>query len=192
MFDRVIIKTIIMFGIFVFLMLGCSNILHRTQPPTIIYKMSEPKIIYHAIHDTLYKTKQITIDESKLRLRIENLLDKSETAFGDLDEIKKLNIEIQKQNIILFNRGLQTRVKNDSLNEMVKTIRDTLTYANRKANQFYSKAKIAEQAQQENKAVNSNINWQFWIAWFGVIAMLFVNLFLTSRINKHNHKNIYA
>lgn len=193
MFDKLIIKSIIMFGILVFVILGCSNMMHKTGNPPVVYKFLAPKIVYQSIHDTLYKAKTIQIDEVKFRARIERLLDKSESAIGDISEIKKLNIDIQKQNVILFNRWLQRRTENDSLKMMVQTIRDTLTYANQRAYQFYSKAKISDKAQRENKTINQNINWQFWIAFFSCIMLLGGNLFLTDKINKRLKKsNIYA
>ena len=75
----------------------------------------------------------------------------------------------------------------------LSTIKDTLTYANRKASQFYLKAQTASQFQQENRSVNDNINWQFWIAFFVIIILLCGNFYLTSRINKHYNKiNTYA
>lgn len=193
-FDKLIINFIIMFGIMVFLMLGCSNMLHNPNKhdiKTLIIK--EPKIIYRSIHDTLYKTKTITIDELKFRKRIESLLDRSETAFSDINEIKNLNIDIQKQNVLLFNRAHEKRIENDSLKEYVKAIKDTLNKANNTANKFYKQQSILKQAQQENKNVNDGINWQFWIAFVIVVIMMTGNLFLTGRLNRYNKRpNTYA
>ncbi len=193
-FDKLIINFIIMFGIMVFLMLGCSNMLHNPSKHEVkTFILKEPKIIYKSIHDTLYKTKTATIDELKFRKRIENLLDRSETAFSDLNEIKNLNIDIQKQNVLLFNRAYEKRVENDSLKEYVKAIKDTLNNANRTANKFYKQQSILKQAQQENKSVNDGINWQFWIAFAIVVMMMTGNLFLTGRLNRYSKKpNTYA
>lgn len=191
MLDRILIKSIIMFGILVFVVLGCSNMIHHTgvKPTTPILKPSQTKIIYQPIHDTLYRSKAVTIDEVKFRTRIERLLDKSETAFDDINQIKELNVQIQQQNVILFNRAHEKRIENDSLRDMVKSIKDTLTFATNRANQFYIKNQSINQIQQENKSINENINWQFWIAFFIVLTILCGNLFLTSRINKHYNKS---
>lgn len=193
-FDKLIINFIIMFGIIVFLMLGCSNMLHNTgHHPVTTLIIKEPKIVYKSVHDTLYKNRVVTIDEIKFRKRIENLLDKSETAFNDINEIKSLNLEIQKQNVLLFNRAYEKRIENDSLKDYVKAIKDTLTYANRAATQFYKQQSQLKQVQQEYKSANDGISWQFWIAFTIVVAMITGNLYLTGKINnRHQKPNPYA
>ena len=184
-----------MFGIIIFVMLGCSNMLHHAggKQPILMVSTPEPKIIYRAIHDTLYKNRSVTIDELRFRNRIEKLIDRSETAFDDINEIKNLNIEIQKQNIILFNRAHEKRLENDSLKEYVKAIKDTLNHANKTANQFYKQQSQFKQAQQEYKTVNEGINWQFWTAFFIVVSMMTGNLLLTGKLNKRDKRpNTYA
>lgn len=187
MFDKLIIKAIVMFGILVFVILGCSNMLHTASLPT--HTMAKTKFpstnIY--IHDTVLVKPKLYTDDKVFRDRVEALMYKTSS---DVSDLKNLNVQWQKTSILLMERTSIYREQRDSIASRNKKANEVLDSVIKISNKIYKENHINQQAAEQTKVYNSSFNYQNYIAFSIIVLLLLANAYLSNMIRKEQQKKL--
>lgn len=170
--ENVLEKFFAMTGLIILFLAACSNRLHA---PAINHDM--PKTIYLThivtVHDTIpLKSKKLYSDDKLFKERLNRLMERSDVAFDDINQMKTLNIEWQKNYMLLLERARTYRYGNDSLSVLIKDIRSDQLVANKKAEHYYKQFQEAQEAKKQYETLDKGINWQVYSGFIVIILFL--------------------
>lgn len=180
-----------MTGLIILFLAACSNRLHA--PAMVPYVMPKTQYVIHNnyIHDTIIVKKKLYSDDKIFRERLNKLMERSDVAFNDINEIKQLNIDWQRNYMILLDRARNTRQEKDSLYTVVKEMDKKQDSSIRIANKYYTESQQWKVYYQQYSTASKSINWQNYIAFGIIVILLFVNAFLSNKIRKQQKNLTY-
>lgn len=171
---------------------GVHSKLPKELPATNAFVSTLP--IYH---EPETKPKQIDTVKRKhykpdpiFQEKLNHLIDRSDKAFNNIDEILAINIEWQKRYMRLADTARHRKQAKDSVYALVSALRDTVNAGNKRVNAFQNEARKAGFYQDQNKKYSNSINWQTWAGFAIIVAFFIANQIAIRRLHKKHNINL--